>query len=492
MNQRHDLSELITKLSKTEKRYIKLQISVHGTEKVYSKLLDLIDKKPDVSDVTLENILFKNNKDAKKSISVYKNYLYHVILKALRNYYQKSSENQENLTTLANLEILLQKGLYTQCLKIIRKRKKRCYHMEKYHALLELIRFEKQIIMVNSYSHISYAQLNSLYKEEQEIIAIIKRISVWWRSANIINKNILSNENKRIYPESYYRKVLDSKYMHTSDSLLQKTELYYKNIIFSGCYFALNDIWNHYLFTKKNMAFVEANPDLRNEEINRYLSLNFYLMKVQLELDLMNDTLENITKLENLVLEPTFSKSENVICRVFTLRMLFGMRAHIKIKDFVAAEKMSVEFNKTYEQYANKIDPVLIITIEYYQALLSFYQGKSKQSLTIIQKILNDKIYDIDKDVFRFARILQAAIHYQSDSFDVLEYLVKSLQNQYKHVQRYYRTEKLILAALSNALYKKPKKEKLEELRQELITLKKDPFEKEAFEFFDPLEWLKL
>jgi len=48
--------------------------------------------------------------------------------------------------------VLFQKGLYQQCRKIIRRDKKRCYEREKYYYVLELIRMEKRLIMVNSYS----------------------------------------------------------------------------------------------------------------------------------------------------------------------------------------------------------------------------------------------------------------------------------------------------------------------------------------------------
>jgi len=490
MAQRTDIAELINQLSRTEKRYIRMQVSLQGKDKVYMKLLDAIEADPDIPDEILGKLVGRKGEGAGDSLSAYKNYLYNVILKCLRNYHQKASDNQEFLTVLANLEVLFQKGLYSQCRKIIRRDKKRCYDTEKYYYLLELIRMEKRLIMVNSYSQVSYKEFNDLYKEEQKVIDIIRQLSAWWRVANIVNKNLLSHENKRAYPTSYYQRILKSKYMRLPESMLVRSERYYRSVILSGCYYALGDDWNHYVATRDNVAFVEDNPQLKREEINKYLSLNHYLMKAQLELGLADDVLLNLAKLERMCEEPVYANSENVLSRVFYLRMFFGLRACLKKGDFDRAEKISLEFNSSYRKFESRLDPAYIVTIKYFQALLAFYQLNSRKTLRILQQILNDPYYDIDKDVFRFVRLLQAIVHYHLHNDEVLEYLLKSLHNQYKHIKNYHQVELLIIKILGNSLHKRPHKEKLETLRNELSDLKKNVFEREAFEFFDALAWL--
>ncbi len=490
MAPRSDIAELISQLSRTEKRYIRMQVSLHGQDKVYIKLLDAIDADPDIPDDALGKLIGRQGTGKGESLSVYKNYLYHVILRSLRNYHQKSTENQEFLTVLANLEVLFHKGLYRQCRKMIRREKKRCYETEKYYYVLEIIRMEKRLIMVNSYSDVTYKDFNDLYKEEQRVIEIIRRLSAWWRVANIVNKNLLSHENKRAYPVSYYQKILRSKYMHFPEKMLVRSERYYRSVILSGCYYALGDSVNHYLTTRDNVAFVEENPQLKREEINKYLSLNHYLMKAQLEMGLPDDVLANLEKLERMCAEPVYANSENVLSRVFYLRVFFGLRACLKKGDYAAAEVLSLDFVRNYKKFATRFDPAYIVEIKYFQALLAFHQTNSRRALQILQQILNDPYYDIDKDVFRFARILQAVVHYHLGNDEVLEYLLKAMHNHYRSAKKYHQVELLVLRVLGSTLHKRSKKEKMDSLREEIASLRNDVFEKDAFEFFDALAWL--
>jgi len=278
--------------------------------------------------------------------------------------------------------------------------------------------------------------------------------------------------------------------MSLPEQMLVRSERYYRSVILSGCYYALGDEWNHYLSTRDNVAFVEENPQLKREEINKYLSLNHYLMKAQLELGMADDVLQNLEKLERMCEEPVYLNSENVLSRVFYLRMFFGLRACLKKKDYAAAEALAGEFNRTYKKFEARLDPAYIVEVKYFQALLAFHQANSRKTLQILQQILNDPYYDIDKDVFRFVRILQAVVHYHLHNDEVLEYLLKAMQNHYRNVKNYHQVELLILRVLGNILHKRPQKEKLEKLRGEIAALKTDVFEKEAFEFFDALAWL--
>ncbi len=492
MAHKHDVVELIISLSKSEKRYIRMQVSLQGQDKVYLKLMDAIEKDPDTPDTELRKIAF-GNKGSANSLFFYKNYLYQVIMKSLRSYHQKDSKNQEFLTVLANLEVLFRRGLYNHCRKIIQREKKNCYLTEKYNHLLELISMEKRLISVNSYSHISYQELNTLYKEEQRIIEIVKRLSSWWRVINIVNKNMLSEENKRAYPHSYYQKILESKYMHyPPDEMLTLSERYHKNALLAGCYYALGDEWNYYLVTHSNVKLMDHHPQLRNEEINRYLSMNYYLMKAQLHLGMPDDVLHNLDKLEALGKEPVFVKSENVLSRLSFFRIFFGIKALLKKEDFDEAEKIAAEFTRRYREIARQLDPVFLVSIKYYKALLDYRKGHNGQALQTLQDILNDTHYDTHVDVFRYARILQAVIHHRLKNTEVLDYLVKALYSMYRHAKGYYKAELLTVHVLAASLHKKPNRAKMENLHMELLALKADVFEKEAFEFFDTPDWLNM
>ncbi len=89
MKPSNELFDLIKSLTKSEKRFFKLQSALQSGDKNYVRLFDLIDK---MSEYDEENVkkTFKGEKFIKHLPSE-KNHLYKLILKALRSYYGETS-----------------------------------------------------------------------------------------------------------------------------------------------------------------------------------------------------------------------------------------------------------------------------------------------------------------------------------------------------------------------------------------------------------------
>ncbi|MCB9336004.1 MAG: hypothetical protein H6586_07635, partial [Flavobacteriales bacterium] len=85
MKSKELLFELVHSLTKSEKRFVKLNAQMHSGDKVYLKLMDAILKQNEYNEDELLG-LFKNEKFVKQ-FSVAKNYLINFILKQLRQYH---------------------------------------------------------------------------------------------------------------------------------------------------------------------------------------------------------------------------------------------------------------------------------------------------------------------------------------------------------------------------------------------------------------------
>ncbi|MCW3128049.1 MAG: hypothetical protein JWO03_3707 [Bacteroidetes bacterium] len=117
MRTQDQLTELIHSLTASEKKYFRQFISVWGSSKNYETLFDAMLKQEEYDADELSRKLRKT----KKQIADEKNYLQEVLLKALRNYDELSTN--ENRLTNAYLEVqaLSRRGMNAMALRMLDK-----------------------------------------------------------------------------------------------------------------------------------------------------------------------------------------------------------------------------------------------------------------------------------------------------------------------------------------------------------------------------------
>lgn len=141
-----DLHTLIKSMSKTEKGYFKKYATrfVKGSANTYFILFDLIDQQETYDEEkVLENI---QDKKIKKSYSYYKNYLYNIILKILKESNRNKSLKARLFDKIEAAELLFKRGLKSQAHKIIKKVKKSATENHFTLILLYAHQLEEQII----------------------------------------------------------------------------------------------------------------------------------------------------------------------------------------------------------------------------------------------------------------------------------------------------------------------------------------------------------
>ena len=115
MKPSNELFDLIKSLSKSEKRFFKLQSSLQSGDKNYVRLFDCIDRMEEYDEEQIKK-LFKGEKFIKHLPSE-KNHLYKLILKSLRSYYSDTSVSSMLKQEIKNIEILYNKALFDECNK---------------------------------------------------------------------------------------------------------------------------------------------------------------------------------------------------------------------------------------------------------------------------------------------------------------------------------------------------------------------------------------
>lgn len=88
---KNDLHDLVHSLSKSEKRYFKLQSQAHGGDGNYLRMFEILEKKTLFDERTLQNA-FPEQVSAKQ-LHVTKNYLREKILESLRSFHSQMSRD---------------------------------------------------------------------------------------------------------------------------------------------------------------------------------------------------------------------------------------------------------------------------------------------------------------------------------------------------------------------------------------------------------------
>ena len=144
------LYQLIHTMTATEKAYFKKFAYKHGRNdnKLYLKLFDSMDRQSVYNE---EKLIAKYKKQGlSKSFSSAKHYLNNLVLSSLVDYNKNKSIHAQLHQNLEEIDVLYKKGLFEQGLKIVRKAQKLAGKHEKFHIILELIRWEEELLHVQN------------------------------------------------------------------------------------------------------------------------------------------------------------------------------------------------------------------------------------------------------------------------------------------------------------------------------------------------------
>ena len=141
----NESKKLIESMSMNEKRYFKIFINknIFGSQNKYLLLFNIIN----INDIINEETLKKHVKEqdySDKNISYDINYLNKIILRSLNEFHHDKTISLKLQNHIKSVEILFYKGLYDECLKIIRKAKKLSLKNENEILILELLNWEKK------------------------------------------------------------------------------------------------------------------------------------------------------------------------------------------------------------------------------------------------------------------------------------------------------------------------------------------------------------
>lgn len=482
------LYDLVHTLSKSEKRYIKVQAG--AGEKDYLQLMDALLAQKTFD----EEQLMKDHKGANfiKHLAVNKQYLYELILKRLTQFGQKNLEGVV-FEKIAATNVLIEKGLIRAAHHELKKGQVIATEYELFELQIMLASLEKKLLSLQQSKKEDTTLIEQIYNKEINSLEQLKNtIEYGYLAQQVLRFQMqfqkIQNEEQQQYMDSITHSP-KFQALHLATNFKSKTHFYQANATYQ---FIRGDVKKAYDINREFLDLLDANPRFLQLYAERYIATLNNMLIDSLVIGEYDVLKEGINRLVLTLERPEFKSIKNIAARVFRQRYLLLINWSLRQRDFAQAMEWIPMIEEGLEQFGKKIEKHHRITFYYLIAYLLFLNRQYAQALKWNNLILNDPKEDAVKEIVYFARSLNLLIHYELGNHDLLESLLASTPKYLKARRAIYATEKALFRYLGKLLNQPDKAEEQKlttDFKAEINDLFQQPAEKRVFNYLDLRLW---
>jgi hypothetical protein len=486
------LFRLIKSLTPSEKRYFKIFFGVDkSTEEAnFIKLFNLIDKQEDYD----EQKILEQGKNFKASqISNMKAHLYRQILQSINSYNPNNDIEIKIREVLNHTNILYNRALFEQCWKMLEKARQLAEANDKQLLLFEVIEFEKRLLTKLIRTDIDEKALDLLKESESQQ----KKL-----------QSITTFQNLSIRLYSFYLQLgfirnsddfeIVNRFLYSSLPAFNEENLTFdeKNYLFNsmvGYYLFIQDIDRGYEYAKKWVELFEKNPGMIVPKIENYIKAIHNLLVAQSKLFKYNEFDEYSKKFDSIVLTEGLTLTDNIRLQLFKYSSVHTINKYFMTGRFSEGKHMIPKIATSMEKYEEFLDTHTITIFQYKFACMYFGDEDYPQAIFWLNKIINAKDVNLRSDIHGYARILNLISHWELQNMDLVDYHIKSTYRYLIKKSDYHLYQNYILKFLKklSSIMPDQLKDAFVDLREKMLQLTKNPYEKRAFIYFDIISWLE-
>ncbi|MCC6600699.1 MAG: hypothetical protein IT223_08490 [Crocinitomicaceae bacterium] len=491
MKPSNELFDLIKSLSKSEKRFFKLQSALQSGDKNYVRLFDVIDRMEEYEEDSIKKI-FRGEKFIQHLPSE-KNHLYKLILKALRSYYGDTSISSILKQETKNIEILYNKSLFDECNKFLTRAKKLAVRYEKFYYLFELISWEKVLLEEALEDGQFTKDLDTLIREELDVIEKLRNLAAYHVLYSKINYVFRSGgysrteENRAIIDEIVNHPLIKGK--NTALSKRAATICFYTQAF---CNMANGDYNMALEKFNRVREILDAENHLLADLAKRYIRTLSNRTMCLIYLGRFDEARAAIREMHTFREDEAFS-SIDVQVNLFKNTSLAELEICRHSGDFEKGMKDAEEIMEAIGKYEGRLHKEQELTLFYQFAYIYFGAGQFNKALFWINKVLNDNENTLRQDIYSYARLFNLAIHFELGNYDLLEYAIKSTTRYLQKRERNFPMEKAIIEyfkKLIRAQNPSDKQKIFEAFRNDIEVFVRDSENEVVLRYFDFPKWL--
>ncbi|MEM9822067.1 MAG: hypothetical protein AAF985_13385 [Bacteroidota bacterium] len=479
-----DLFQLIQSMSKSEKRYFKLDAqksTSKGGKNKYVQLFDAINSMEEYDEAKLKKKAFV------KHLSVEKGELYRKILRSMRSFRSDKSVYAQIKEMILDANYLIELGLVAQAEKMLKKAKNLAYQVEHHLAILEINQEERYIARITR-SKDYETEISALIDENTKILSFINEemeiLSTHDQIFNLVlQKYHLKGEKSKA--------ILDEKFSNLSgeDKLIQSPRAQLRFFKSKGHYHSLlRNFEKLSLYCQKIIDWWEKYPKVKNEEFGRFLGdfsnlITAYFME------------ERYEELPELLDQLTISDQHNfhVKSTLFYFSSLHNLLYCMNTCRFEEAKALVPDIEKGFKIYL--INEAEKLNLSANISSLFFVSEAYQDGIPWLERVLKNRKTRNRQDIQQSFRLLKIISLFELGEIDQLE-------NELRATSRYFQKhtdlqQENYESIAFNTLKKicasdlQQQKKLLQELNQSLQQLSEKPNEKRSVGFEELLLWVQ-
>ncbi len=485
------LFDLIKSLTKSEKRYFRLLSQQQNESKAkYMQLFDFLEQKENYTAADLEEITFiKANQ-----ISNMKAHLMQKILQALRQF-ESAKNNEIHIREMIDyVQILYNRGLFRQAFDILKKAYKKVAKTGNLELKLELLKWEKNLLnqsVGSQYSQNVQRVISEVEDANSKINLInqftnlaVKLNAIYVKTGYIRNDGHLKEVQKLFYeglPQHEEEKL----------SIHEKLSLYR---LYVNYYYFLEDMEVGYKYALKWLQLYDQHPDLKNSQLNDYLSAVNQVMIAEYKLFYYQNFLKSRQRLHDLNEKMQNSVNENIRNRLIKYVYVHEFNRIFMLGKFNLGVKLLKKLNPDLEAFIQRSDEHSRIILFYKIACLYFGNSQYHKALEWLNRVQQDEKTDLREDIHSFARILSLIAHYELGNMEVIDYYIRSTYRFLLKKGELHLFQKYIMRFLRKLAGEFREEELIPEFKKllnNLEPLQDIRYEKRSFIYFDIIAWLE-
>lgn len=484
------LIDLITSLTKAEKRKFKLQAKRNSGQDdlKYILLFDYIDKSVNYSDA---EALKKIPSIKREQLSNIKAHLYKQILSCLRSLKMTKSTQIEIRELIDYAVVLIDKGFYQQALKQLERAgqlaKKGGYNI----LALDVVELEKhiesQFFSKTLGIRADYLSNQSASKEKQV------SYSVFFSNLNIqlhslyLKVGFARDEKETLFVRQFFQsKMIDFK---IGDLGLESKINYYSAMV--NYNHMIQDFVMCYKYSRQWVDMFFDHPEAIESRTENFLQAQHNLLIALFHLRDYRRFTEVLESFENQY--EHIRGKENIEHLYFLYLHTDRINKYYFEGNYELAIELVPEITDFIEKYESKLDEHQIVVLHYKIACLYFGNDENKMAIRYLNKVIQFKDSSIREDIQCFARILNLIAHFQLGNDELVEYQVKSVYRFLIKMGELHGVQKEIFFFLRQLPFANMSelRKGFRILHRKLVKLAQDPYEKRAFLYLDIISWLE-
>jgi hypothetical protein len=444
-----ELFDLIQSLTKSEKRFFKLQSALQAGDKNYLKIFDAIERMKSYDERSLK-MLFHGERFIKHLPSE-KNHLYKLILRSLRSYHAETTVDGSLRQEIKNVEILYMKGLHAEAMKLLHRSKKIAHTHEMFHHVLELIHWEKTILE-ETYENGNFNDVDGIIREEQEVLNRMTNLSEYHVLYSKINYLFRSggfsrtDEDRAMMNEIGAHPLIVGK--NTALSVRAASICYYTQ---GFCQLASGSTEEALVRFKRVKDLLDQQPHIREDLMKRYVRSIARMIECSISLGQLNEVPVLLNLLEDL---SRTSSPDHPDYHILLWRETAQMRLRwlIRTEDYSEALEFIRQLDGELEERSGKLMKEHLAVFHYLFVVASIGAKDLHRALYWVNQLMNDNENELRQDLFAFARILNVIVHYELGNYELLEYNIRSAMRYLQRRQRDFPMEMQLLESIKKMI----------------------------------------